>query len=87
MVTGTKAGPTVQKKNFLDNINELDYLNLFGITKVGVASRYRSEDKKVDRPIMALVTQIAMGVANQGIRIKADANGDFATSSKIKDGK
>jgi predicted kinase len=86
-VTAKASGPTLNVKNFVDNINIQDYLGIFGITKVGVESRYRSDDKEVDGPIRALIVQMAMVVANQSVRVQAESRGNYPLVSRIKDGK
>ena len=83
---GGGKGLQVQKKNFVDNINEADFLNLFGITPVGVESKFNTENRKVDSPLRAIVMQVAMVVANQSIRKAADAKG-YAGLETIKSGK
>ena len=71
------AGPFLQVMNFVDNINESHFLNLFGITPVGVESKFRTEDRSVDSPLRAIVVQVAALVANQSTRKIANERGLF----------
>ena len=92
---GGGKGPIVQLKNFVENINEADYLSLHGITPVGVDRKYRTKDRNVDSPLRATVIQAAMVIANQSIRKIAfekglvgletikSGKGDLMFSSKI----
>jgi hypothetical protein len=83
---GGGKGLRIQKKNFVDNISEADYLNMLGITPVGTERRFRTEDKVVDGPLRGSVVQVATIVANQSITKIAEENGLVGLQS-MKDGK
>jgi len=83
---GGGKGLKIQKKNFVDNINEADYLDMLGITPVGVERRFRTEDRIVDGPLRASVMQVAMIIANQSITKIAGEKGLVGLQS-MKDGK
>jgi len=71
------AGPFLQVMNFVNDINESHFLDLFGITPVGVESKFRTEDRSVDSPLRAIVVQVAALIANQSTRKIANERGLF----------
>ena len=93
---GGGKGLKVQKKNFVDNINEADYLDMHGITPVGTERRFRTEDRVVDVPLRGSVMQAVIVIANQstrklaneknviGLQSIADGKGDLMLSSTLE---
>ena len=83
---GGGKGLKIQKKNFVENINEADYLDMLGITPVGVKRRFRTEDRVVDGPLRGSVMQVAIIIANQSVTKIAEEKGLIGLQS-MKDGK
>ena len=83
---GGGKGLRIQKKNFVDNINEADYLDMHGITPVGVERRFRTEDRVVDGPLRGSVMQVVIIIANQSVTKIAEEKGLIGLQS-MKDGK
>ena len=83
---GGGKGLKIQKKNFVDNINEVDYLDMLGITPVGTERRFRTEDRVVDGPLRGSVMQVVTIIANQSVTKIAEEKGLVGLQS-MKDGK